>query len=130
MALILTFSHERTLAIFAAAGIWTLLVWGQRITLLTGSEIQDLGSWVRITGSVAFGLALLLLAGLMWGSGSPTQWLTPVSWGFLACTLLVWLPSVLGVMPGDGSLAFKAVHLALAVVSTGFASLSVWVATR
>lgn len=130
MALILTFSHERTLAIFAAAGIWTLLVWGQRITLLAGAERQDVGSWIRITGSVAFGLILLLLAGLMWGSGSPTQWLAPVSWGFLACTLLVWLPSVISVLPGDGSLAFKAVHMVLAVVSTSVASLSVWVATR
>ncbi len=122
--------HQLTLGVFAAAGGFTLLVWGSRIGLLTGVERADLASWLRIGGSIGFGLTLLLLAMLMWLTESPSGWSQPAAWGFLVFNLAIWVPSVLRVVPGNDSAAFKGVHVVLAIGSVGLAALTVWATSR
>lgn len=98
--------------------------------MLTGSERADLGSWLRIGGSIGFGLTLLLLAMLMWLTESPSGWSEPAAWGFLVFSVALWLPSALRVVAGDDSAAFKGVHVFLAIGSVGLAALTVWATRR
>ena len=98
--------------------------------MLTGLERADLGSWLRIGGSIGFGLTLLLLAVLMWLTESPSGWSQPAAWAFLVFNMAVWVPSVLRVLPGDDSAAFKGVHIVLAIGSVGLAALTVWATSR
>jgi hypothetical protein len=98
--------------------------------LLTGSERADLANWLRIGGSIGFGLTLLLLAMLMWLTESPSGWSEPAAWGFLVSNIAIWVPSVLRVVAGDDSAGFKGVHVVLAIGSVGLAALTVWATSR
>ncbi|MDH3193548.1 MAG: hypothetical protein OEY55_03970 [Acidimicrobiia bacterium] len=98
--------------------------------MLTGLERADLSSWLRIGGSIGFGLTMLMLAMLMWLAESPSGWSQPAAWAFLVFNLAVWIPSVLRVVPGDASAAFKGVHVVLAFCSVGLAALTVWATSR
>lgn len=105
-------------------------MWGSRIGLLTGPERADLANWLRIGGSIGFGLTLIFLAMLMWLTESPSGWGTPAAWSFLVFNIAVWLPSVVRVIGGDASTAFKGVHVLLAIGSVGLAVLTVWAVIR
>ena len=122
--------HQQTLSIFWLAGGWTLIVWGGRIGLLTGAERVDPASWFRIGGSIAFGITLVFLGLLMWRTESPSGWSEPASFANLIFNLAVWLPSAAGVVTGDATAAFKAVHVVLAVTSVALATWAVWAAGR
>lgn len=98
--------------------------------MLTGAERADLSSWLRIGGSIGFGLTMLLLAMLMWLTESPSGWSQPAAWTFLVFNLAVWIPSVLRVISGGDTAAFKGVHVALAIGSVGVAALTVWATSR
>lgn len=106
------------------------MVWGNRIGLLTGAERADATSWLRIGGSLAFAVTLLLAAMVMYRSGRRIRWYLPLAWFYLGFQLLVWLPSLARVLPGTESVAFKLVHAVLATVSLTIAAVALWDARR
>lgn len=110
----LTLTNSVTIS-FAIAAVWTVIVWGNRIALLTSDAGAD--DWFRIGGALAFAVALGVVAVLTKKAASPSQWATPVAWGFLTFTVAVWVPSVVRVLPGAYDIGFKVVHAVLALVS-------------
>lgn len=97
--------------------VWTLVAWGGRIGLLTRGEGP--GAWLRIGGSIAIGLfaAATLLLPLLEGARRPALIV------FAVFTVLLWIRSLVVNWTGDGSMAFKVVHTALAI---GFLALAAW----
>ena len=58
---------ERRVAWWAgAAAVWTFIAWGNRIGLLTGDEASDPWTWIRVGGSLLFGVALAVIAVVLW----------------------------------------------------------------
>ena len=113
-------SRRRRLVIALSIVIWTSLAWGGRIGLLNDSD--SIWDWVRIGGSGVVGLlvALALVA-------SPGDRVTGgVVVLFVVWTTVLWTRSLAVNWTGDGSIAFKLVHTALA---GGFFTLS-WLAWK
>ncbi len=107
------------LRLMAAAGLWALLVWSGRVSLLTGAERAEAFTWGRVAGSLLLASALLVVA---WRSSasSPAGWLLAA---FASWMVLLWLPSLLAVWSTDQSVGFRLVHSVLAVTSISFALL-------
>jgi hypothetical protein len=101
----------------AAAAVWTFVVWGNRIGLLTGDEASDPWTWIRVGGSLLFGVALVGIAVLLWRGRSVAPWMAGVFVAFGVLMLVVWIRSAVTVLSGDESVAFKVVHVVLALVS-------------
>ena len=98
----------------------TLIAWGGRIGLLTGAESR--WSWLRIVGSLLFGLlaALSLVVPQMATSRRPL-----LLWWAL-WSVVIWARSVIVNWLGSGSLPFKLVHTVLAA---GFFIVAWWAFT-
>lgn len=103
-----------------AAAVWTFIAWGNRIGLLTGDESSDPWTWIRVGGSLVFGVALAVIGIELWRGRPLSPWMARVFVGFAALMLVVWIRSAASVLTGDESLAFKAVHVVLASISIGF----------
>jgi hypothetical protein len=101
------------------AAAWTFIVWGNRIGLLTGEEASNPWTWIRVGGSLAFGVALAVAAVMLWRRRGLGRWMPGLFVGFAVFMVVIWLRSAVGVLSGTESGAFKAVHLVLAVVSIG-----------
>lgn len=104
----------------AAAAGWTFIAWGNRIGLLTGDEASDPWTWVRVGGSLLFGVALAVIAVELWRGKPLVRWMAGVFVGFGILMLVVWLRSAFSVLGDDESVAFKVVHVVLAAISIGF----------
>ncbi len=113
-------SGRRLGAWSGAAALWTFIAWGNRIGLLTGDEASEPWTWIRVGGSLAFGVALAVVAVLLWRGASTSRSMAAVFVGFGVLMLVVWLRSALSVLTGDESAAFKVVHIVLATISIGF----------
>lgn len=103
--------QRRIPRILALVGVLTLAVWGARVGLL------EEGGWslVRVVVSIAFGIALLTLAGV---PKFLTRRVTPgVLLGYGIWMVIVWVPSLVRVLGSTESLGFQAVHTALAAAS-------------
>lgn len=103
-----------------AAAIWTFIAWGNRISLLTGDESSDPWTWIRVGGSLLFGLALAVIAVVLWRGKPLVRWMAGVFVGFGVLMLVIWLHSAFSVLGDDESAAFKVVHMVLAAISIGF----------
>ena len=113
-----------------AAAIWTFIAWGNRIGLLTGDEASDPWTWIRVGGSLLFGVALAVIAALLWRSKPFAVWMARVFIGFGVLMLVIWMRSLVSTLSGDESLAFKAVHVVLASISIGFGGALTRIATH
>ena len=103
-----------------AAAIWTFIAWGNRISLLTGDEASEPWTWIRVGGSLLFGMALAVIGFVLWWGRPLSPWMARVFVGFAALMLVVWIRSAASVLTGDESVAFMAVHVVLASISIGF----------
>jgi hypothetical protein len=112
---------DRRVALWAAgAALWTFIAWANRIGLLTGDEASDPWTWIRVGGSLLFGLALAGVAVTLWRGWPFSGWMAGIFVGFGILMLVIWLRSAFSVMGDDESSAFKAVHIVLAAISVGF----------
>lgn len=112
-------SERRILWWAAGASLWTFIAWGNRIGLLTGDEASNPWTWIRVGGSLLFGLALAGIAVLLWRGHPLAPWMTRVFIGFGVLMLIIWIRSSASVLSGDESVAFKTVHIVLALISVG-----------
>jgi hypothetical protein len=106
------------IALAVAIAVWTLAAWGGRIGLLTSDE-GDIGTWIRIGGSLALGLfaSAALVIPQLEGVRRPALVV------FSVFTVILWIRSMIVNWTGSGSLPFKLVHTVLAV---GFFALAWW----
>jgi len=112
---------ERRVALWAgAAAVWTFIAWGNRIGLLTGDEASDPWTWIRVGGSLLFGVVLAVIAVVLWAGKPLVRWMAGVFVGFGILMLVIWLRSAFSVLGDDENVAFKVVHLVLAAISIGF----------
>jgi hypothetical protein len=88
--------------------------------LLTGDEASDPWTWIRVGGSLMFGLALAAIAVVLWRGTPLVRWMAGVFVGFGVLMLVIWLRSAFSVLGDDESVAFKVVHMVLAAISIGF----------
>ncbi|MBT8197100.1 MAG: hypothetical protein KJP12_06860 [Acidimicrobiia bacterium] len=102
------------------AGVWTLIIWGSRVRLLTGDEAAKTEVWIRIIASLALGAAVMAVA-IIARNGGPGRWGLGVVAGFAVWMTYVWGSSAINVFVNDHSTAFRVVHTVLAVVSIGLA---------
>ena len=105
-------------ALGIAIAILTLAAWGGRVGLLAEGE-AGVWDWVRIGGSLLVGLlaAGTLLIPALESARRPALIL------FSVWSVVLWGRALIVNWAGDGTLAFKLVHTALAV---GFFGLSIW----
>ena len=103
-----------------AAAVWTFIAWGNRIGLLTGNEASEPWTWIRVGGSLLLGAALLVVAIALLRRRPFTRMMGVVFIVFGILMVVVWGRSAISVLTDDESLAFKLVHLVLAVISIGF----------
>lgn len=89
--------------------LWTLVSWGSRVGLLTGTDAADAGSWFRIGGSLFIGL---LTAGAFFSS----RGVRPLGWVFAVWTTAVWTRSSVTVWAEPNTTSFRLVHTGLAIV--------------
>jgi hypothetical protein len=112
---------ERRVTLWTAgAALWTFITWGNRIGLLTGDEASDPWTWIRVGGSLLFGLALAGVALTLWRGWPFSSWMARIFVGFGILMLVIWLRSAFSVLGDDESVAFKVVHIVLAAISIGF----------
>lgn len=113
-------SHRVLAALIA---VWAAVTWGGRIGLLTGDE--TLVAKTRIAVSLL--VAVVAVAALL----TRARWRRAAVVAYAVVAVAVWGSSAVSVL-GDpsSSLAFKAVHLVLAVVSLSLAVLAWYVAVR
>lgn len=105
---------------------WTAYVWITRIVNLDGTDAGSPAAWTRI------GLSLVFAAALLWiGIACLLQRLTTprlagyVLLAFGVWMAISWLPEVIRrVAAPDETLAFRLVHIALAVVSVGLGTVA------
>lgn len=90
--------------------VWTAVTWGGRVRLLTGAEQGDLGTWLRVGGSIVVGVAAATVIAFASG-GSLERWVLTL---FALWSTVVWLRSLITVWLDDGSVPFKLVHTVLA----------------
>ena len=72
-----------------AAAIWTFIAWGNRISLLTGDESSDPWTWIRVGGSLLFGMALAVIAVVLWRGKPLVRWMAGVFVGFGVLMLVI-----------------------------------------
>ncbi|MDH4118030.1 MAG: hypothetical protein OEX04_12440 [Acidimicrobiia bacterium] len=98
---------------------WTLVSWGGRVGLLGQAPATDVGSWIRIGGSLLVGI----LAGWALISG---RFARPAVLVFALWTAAIWVRSLWVVWSQPNTLGFRLVHTALAA---GWVVL-IWAAQR
>jgi hypothetical protein len=96
------------MALLLAFAGWTLFVWGTRISNI----LSDGGGAPALV--VAVGLVLLAVAVAWHAFQGRWAWSVPA---LAVATLAVWAVRLPGVLLHDHGVAFKAVHVALGVVS-------------
>jgi hypothetical protein len=115
--------------------VWTLVVWGTRIdnvladdTLSTGGQVWRLALALSLVVPAAVLLALLLRQrrGAERVSGAPSAVLTAL----VAWTVVVWVVRVAGIVSGDRSAGFVAVHVGLALGSVALGAVALRTAGR
>jgi hypothetical protein len=120
--------QRRATFLLAAAALWTAGVWGSRIRLMTEDEVADWTNLARIVSSLAFAIALGILAVRVHRTGRSGA--PGLLAGFSILMVIVWIPSLLSVAAGDYAPAFKAVHAGLAVISIAFGAATAGQARR
>lgn len=111
----------------AAIAAWTLFVWSNRISnVLDDDELAGWAMTWRLAVAVVFVVLALVSA---FAAASSRAALTLPTWGTGAvsalamASILWWPPRTVSTLVADFSVAFKVVHVVLAVVSVG---LGVW----
>ena len=112
--------------IVLAVAAWTAYVWITRIVNLDLVDATPLLVWARIGVSLAFAAALVLI-----GASCLLQRLTtPRFAGYVLLTFgvwmaIAWVPEVIQrVAAADETVAFRLVHIALAMVSLGLGTVA------
>jgi hypothetical protein len=112
--------------IVLGAAAWTIYVWITRIINLDGADAASAAIWSRIGISLVFGAALLWI-----GVACLLQRLTTprlagyVLLAFGVWMAISWLPEVIErFAAADETVAFRAVHIALAFVSVGLGTVA------
>ena len=114
-----------TSIILVTSAIWTLAIWGSRAGLV---EDASAWSWTRVVVSLAFGGVLLLIR---WGWDSIGLRLrVALMLAYGGWMMIVWIPSLAGVLGSGHSFGFQAVHTGLAVVSLLSGALIAGIARR
>ena len=112
----------RTPALLLAG--WTVLVWTTRIGNIWGDDGLDTGEKV---GRTALALSFTVLAALVvWAVLTRSRHRRLAVLGLAAWTIGVWVVRAVGIVGGDHSAGFVAVHLVLAAVSIALS----WLAVR
>lgn len=111
-------TERRTALWTAAAAVWTFITWGNRIGLLTGDEASEPWTWIRVGGSLLFGVALTVIAVSLFRGSPYSRWMAKAFIGFAVLMLVIWIRSSVSTLSGDESAAFKIVHVGLALIST------------
>jgi hypothetical protein len=98
---------------------WTLLVWTTRLrNIWTDSGLDTAGRLGRSALAASFTvLAVVVALGLWRRRSEAVGWLRPATVALAAWTVAVWVIRMAGIVTGDHSAGFVAVHLVLAVVS-------------
>lgn len=112
----------RETIVLALAGLWTLVVWATRLRIASSDAETSWTDWARILVSLIFGLILAALA-ISLRRGARNKWGAAAMIGFALWMVIVWVPSLVGVLAGDQSSAFKLVHSALAMGSLAVGAL-------
>lgn len=104
---------------------WTFFVWGGRLRNLAADPggFAEASRW-SLWGSVAFVSLAVVVVVLTWLLAPPVAKQVAVL-ALAILTVGVWAVRAVDIALGDHSVAFIAVHVVLAVVSTGLALLSV-----
>ena len=103
---------------------WTVLVWTTRIRNVLGDDALDGGAKA---GRVALSLSFTALAAVVvWAALRRVERLRFAVLVLAGWTVGVWTARSIGIVRGDHSAAFVAVHLVLAIVSIGLS----WLALR
>jgi hypothetical protein len=123
------YAPRRDVLLLVGAASWTLLVWGSRIGLAAADNSATWLSWARIAVSLGLGTALIIVA-IRSRDGEHSQWAAVLMVAFAAWMVVVWAPSLVGVLAGDGSGSFKTVHAVLAIISLTMGTLVAGVARR
>lgn len=114
-------------AILVGAGVWQFISWGGRITLLTEAETFDFWNWFRIGGSLLLGTAVLLVGvGLVRLPALARGF----AWAYLAVALVTWSRSLWFNLTEPNTVAFRVMHVALALVTWTLGVLAVRATAR
>lgn len=109
---------------------WTLVVWGNRIGLLTTTEAQNPWAIARVAGSLLTGTLLVSVGWRIRRTRELTTFDRVVLIGHCIWTAAVWVPSLISVLPGGYVLSFKLVHAVLGIVSILLAAILLWAVGR
>lgn len=101
----------------AAAALWTFVTWGNRIGLLSGDEAAEPWTWIRVGGSLLFGVALAAVAASLFRGRPYSRWMANALIGFAVLTVVIWIRSSVSTLSGEEGVAFKLVHVVLALIS-------------
>ncbi len=112
----------RETIVLALAGLWTLVIWSTRLRIASSDAATGWTDWARIVVSLVFGLMLVTLA-INLRRGARNRWGAAAMIGFALWMVVVWVPSLVGVLAGDQSSAFKLIHSALAMGSLAVGAL-------
>lgn len=100
--------------------VWTLVVWGQRISnIWRDQDLDTSGQLSRSALAASFVVLALVAAVAAWRAGRETFVRAVAVLG--AWTTIVWLVRATGILLGDRSAGFKIVHIVLAAVSIALA---------
>jgi hypothetical protein len=110
--------------LLGALGVWTVFVWGNRLSNAWSSTTESTGakvvSTVLAVSFLAFALGALVVLVRWWSSPPPAGVATFVA-AFAGWTLVVWVVRMVAIAVGDHGAAFKIVHVALGLVSIALA---------
>lgn len=113
--------------VLGAAAVWQFASWGGRISLLTDAETTDWWNWFRIGGSLAAGVAVLMIGvGLV----RSRRVAVAIAWAYLLVGLATWSRSLFNVWTEPNTLGFRLVHTALALVTWALGVGAVWTTRR
>ncbi len=110
---------RRSALLVAAFVAWTVFVWTTRIRNVVGDD--DASSATRATAIVTSVALIALAAAVAVALMTRRLWLRESLMAMGALTVAVWLVRGTGIVVGDRSVAFKVVHVVLALISIALA---------
>ena len=105
-----------------ALAVWSLLIWTTRIrNIWTDDELSRSEQWGRTALALSFTVLALAVGHAVYHR---TTWRPTAVRALAGWTIAVWVVRSVGIATADHSGAFIAVHLALAAISIGLATLA------
>ena len=114
--------ETRRLPATIALAVWSLLVWTTRLrNIWTDDELSSADQWTRTALALSFTVLALAVGHAVFHR---TAWRQTVVRALAGWTIVVWLVRAIGIATADHGGAFIAVHLVLAAISIGLATLA------